>query len=333
MKFSRWLAIAVLACVPLLCSSAHAGLVAQWLAEDLILPDGGDLNEWPESLSGDPILEFNAEHGHFRAEATPGGTAFAEFNGDGFDNDESVQTFERSGSPVAGLTEFTVAVTFRPRADGENPNATDFWRNTAVVDGDIGGINVDWGTSWRGTNSFGAGLGQPPRDISVYAEVEGQDDLLDQWLTAVYSVNGAAQTHFALLVAEDGNFGVTPDDGSRDLGAAISPRGDFGVAFAVQRANVGGRNLVGDIAEVRFYDQAFSDDGALSVAEEMYQFHVGGEIVGTRLQAGDADMDLKFDQLDVVQVQIAAKYLTGQPATWGEGDWNGAPDGRVRCPQ
>ena len=45
------------------------------------------------------------------------------------------------------------------------------------------------------------------------------------------------------------------------------------------------------------------------------------------LQAGDADQDFDFDQLDLVQVQIAAKYLTGQAATWGEGDWNGAPGG------
>jgi hypothetical protein len=45
------------------------------------------------------------------------------------------------------------------------------------------------------------------------------------------------------------------------------------------------------------------------------------------LEAGDADQDLDFDQTDLVQVQVAAKYLTGQPATWGEGDWNGAPGG------
>ena len=45
------------------------------------------------------------------------------------------------------------------------------------------------------------------------------------------------------------------------------------------------------------------------------------------LQAGDADQDLDFDQLDLVQVQVGAKYLTGQTATWGEGDWNAAPGG------
>ena len=50
------------------------------------------------------------------------------------------------------------------------------------------------------------------------------------------------------------------------------------------------------------------------------------------LQAGDADQDLDFDQLDLVQVQITAKYLAGQPATWGEGDWDGAPGGEPGNP-
>jgi hypothetical protein len=45
------------------------------------------------------------------------------------------------------------------------------------------------------------------------------------------------------------------------------------------------------------------------------------------LEAGDADMDFDFDQLDLVRVQVAGKYLSGQSATWGEGDWDGAPGG------
>ena len=45
------------------------------------------------------------------------------------------------------------------------------------------------------------------------------------------------------------------------------------------------------------------------------------------LQAGDADQDFDFDQFDIIKVQQSAKYLTGQPATWGDGDWNGAPGG------
>ena len=44
-------------------------------------------------------------------------------------------------------------------------------------------------------------------------------------------------------------------------------------------------------------------------------------------QAGDADQDLDFDQLDLVVVLNRSKYLTGRPATWGDGDWNGAQAG------
>ena len=47
----------------------------------------------------------------------------------------------------------------------------------------------------------------------------------------------------------------------------------------------------------------------------------------SQLQAGDADQDFDFDQFDLVRVQQSSLYLTGEPATWGEGDWNGAPGG------
>ena len=53
---------------------------------------------------------------------------------------------------------------------------------------------------------------------------------------------------------------------------------------------------------------------------------------GPILQPGDADEDLDFDQFDLIRVQQSAKYLTGQPATWGEGDWDGAPGGEPGNP-
>jgi hypothetical protein len=67
-----------------------------------------------------------------------------------------------------------------------------------------------------------------------------------------------------------------------------------------------------------FADQEFGD---------FFTYELTG--AGSQLQAGDANQDLQFNQLDLVKVQIAAKYLTGQAATWGEGDWNGAPGGSV----
>jgi hypothetical protein len=39
-------------------------------------------------------------------------------------------------------------------------------------------------------------------------------------------------------------------------------------------------------------------------------------------EPGDANRDLQFDSLDIVQVLQSAKYLTGETATFEEGDWN-----------
>ena len=51
-----------------------------------------------------------------------------------------------------------------------------------------------------------------------------------------------------------------------------------------------------------------------------------------QLRAGDANQDLSFTQEDIVRVVSQAKYLSGERATWGEGDWNGAPGGSVGRP-
>ena len=37
---------------------------------------------------------------------------------------------------------------------------------------------------------------------------------------------------------------------------------------------------------------------------------------------GDANHDGRFDQFDLIAVLNAGKFLSGQPATWEEGDWN-----------
>ena len=43
-------------------------------------------------------------------------------------------------------------------------------------------------------------------------------------------------------------------------------------------------------------------------------------------QAGDANQDGRFDQLDLVLALQGGRYLSAQPATWQTGDWN--EDGR-----
>ena len=90
-------------------------------------------------------------------------------------------------------------------------------------------------------------------------------------------------------------------------------------------------------ARIGLYLGDESLDGAMPAAVAIFDGAVkyalgdtGGG--GAALEAGDADMNYEFNQLDLVKVQIAAKYLSGQAATWGEGDWNGAPGGTVGSP-
>ena len=80
--------------------------------------------------------------------------------------------------------------------------------------------------------------------------------------------------------------------------------------------------------DVALWDEVLSSEDIKTIASVGVARFLDPNAGGTVLQAGDADQDLDFDQLDLVKVQIAAKYLTGESATWGEGDWNGAPGGK-----
>ena len=44
---------------------------------------------------------------------------------------------------------------------------------------------------------------------------------------------------------------------------------------------------------------------------------------GFHTYLGDSNLDGRFDEQDLVAVFIVGKYLTGQPAGWADGDWNG----------
>jgi hypothetical protein len=87
------------------------------------------------------------------------------------------------------------------------------------------------------------------------------------------------------------------------------------------------RYLRGELADFAIYDATLSADDIAQIMQSGV-----ADAAGQVLWAGDADMNLRFDQLDLLRVQQSGKYLTGQTATWGDGDWNGAPGGTVGNP-
>ena len=119
------------------------------------------------------------------------------------------------------------------------------------------------------------------------------------------------------------------DQFSSDLGMGIQyevAEADVGTVLEFQ---ISTREQYGVIDSLLFStsDQLLED----FTQEEMDAFFLQ-EAVATQLQAGDADQDLDFDQLDIVKVSVAAKYLSGDAATWGDGDWDGAPGGSPGSP-
>jgi hypothetical protein len=84
-----------------------------------------------------------------------------------------------------------------------------------------------------------------------------------------------------------------------------------------------GSGWIGAIDEFAIFNNVLTADEVVDIFENGIAPPGGGQL----LFAGDSDMDLDFDQLDLVRVQVAGKYLSGRMATWGEGDWNGAPGG------
>jgi hypothetical protein len=112
---------------------------------------------------------------------------------------------------------------------------------------------------------------------------------------------------------------------SDNPGANDAHTGNFAVGRTCPTCE-GGEFFEGQLDDVAIFNGALSESQVAAILSgDFSEFGVGE--APQALQAGDANMDLQFDQFDIIKVQIAAKYLTGQPATWGEGDWNGAPGG------
>ena len=141
------------------------------------------------------------------------------------------------------------------------------------------------------------------------------------------------------------NFGLVETMGpGTDVIASVDEAGQYASLFVYEK---GAEMADGSLAAERrigiwvaqagdgplLYDN-LSEDG-LKMIETAISYSLGllGDgNVQPQLQPGDADQDLDFDQLDLVKVQVSAKYLTGAAATWGEGDFNGAPGGEQGNP-
>ena len=160
------------------------------------------------------------------------------------------------------------------------------------------------------------------RSRHLHAKIGGENRGFDSW---AYTTQVYFPEPYDNDIDSDGSPDKVIEGGVVTDLDAIALGDDFITAGDLERVGAEFSDLVGNILTVNndpLVDGYF--DTTLNIMMPQV-FQAPGSLVP--LQAGDSDQDLDFDQLDLVQVQVAAKYLTGQPATWGEGDWNAAPGG------
>jgi hypothetical protein len=237
-----------------------------------------------------------------------------------------------AGHPLAAATQLTAAVVFSAlNDDADNaPDNANFWGHPQLASGDQGGGHPDWGFSW-GSNSagdyniwFGVGEDTGSGTPTVTATGAQPDPAAETWYIGVGTWDGDLGEIGVYLYDQDANL---IDSETMDTPFASVERVDVGFSTGGERPNLNARNLDGYVAAIELYDNPVDANGANNIASAMSSTYLTGGGGGVPLQAGDANQDLQFNQLDIVQVQIAARYLSGQPATWGEGDWDGAPGG------
>ena len=67
----------------------------------------------------------------------------------------------------------------------------------------------------------------------------------------------------------------------------------------------------------------------IEIGVEFGAFLLRAEPTAFVRQPGDANEDREFNSGDIVQVLGAGRYETGEPATWAQGDWDGALNGAL----
>ncbi|HEY7115583.1 MAG TPA: lamin tail domain-containing protein [Tepidisphaeraceae bacterium] len=219
-------------------------VIAKWTADDLnTQADNTVVNTWVSSVgsasashTGSPKLEKNQLNGHSVIRFDPS------------DGNDQLRIAAAS-SPMAGRGDFSLAVVFRTSTPGVGA-ATQWYNNTGIVDGEIGGVTNDWGLVVNGSGQVGAGLGNPDATL--------------------YSNNGQAngQAHVAVYTRRGASYELSIDGGVAYSGTgATAARTSADMVFGSLQTNI--NYYKGDIAEVQVYGGALDTGGVAQLAGQL----------------------------------------------------------------
>ncbi|MFT3786209.1 MAG: lamin tail domain-containing protein [Tepidisphaeraceae bacterium] len=216
-----------------------------WTADTLNgLSDGAAVTAWSSSVgtrnaaaSGAPILKKNQLNGHSVIRFNP--------------TDGTLDSLRvaASANPLSNIVDFSVAVVFRTSVLGAG-DETNWYVNSGIVDSEVGGQTNDWGLGFNSFGEVGAGTGNP--DKSVYSQ-PGLND---------------GQAHVAVFTRSGSTISLYIDGGeSFSTEGSTNARNSIDLVFGAIQTNI--QYFNGDIAEIKTWNGALTEDGAHFVAGEL----------------------------------------------------------------
>ena len=120
------------------------------------ITDGTPISTWASDTNAVAANQNNPNPPTFTASATPSGAPSVVFTAT---NNTSLLLLGAS-SPLAGLTNFSVVLTFKASA-ADTSTSANWYSQAGILDAEEGGIQDDWGTSMDSSGRFSFGVGNP----------------------------------------------------------------------------------------------------------------------------------------------------------------------------
>jgi hypothetical protein len=236
--------------------TAPAVLIDRWLADDLdYLNDGDSVGSWT-SLSNRTVAGASGFQPALRKSMTPVGGSVVRFNR---------HWLTTSSTPFGGATAFSIAIVFKASAPGAN-DAAQWYGKSGIVDAEQGGATADWGTVLDEQGRVAIGSGGP--DTTTFSTLPSLVD--SNYHVAVFTWGGGTQRVYVDRRAVSSASGVSA--GARNANAGFS----FGGILTGENGAV--RRFVGDLVEVRFYNNALTGTEATNVITELTDTHINVNI-------------------------------------------------------
>ena len=229
-------------------SSRYNGLTAQWVGSDLDTTSG----KWVDRING------------ATADKSAGTAAISDSGGVVFDGNTHY-TVSATDSPMAGVTDFTMLVSFSTNVGGktssETGDSTAWYQNTCLVDNEINGADSDWGLAYMPSGKLIGGLGNPDTHIVSTSNVNVSDGAPVSNTIAGYTVRSGNMNLY---------FNGTSEASASGKRATAQATNSFMIGTCQTNSAL---TFTGDINEIRIFDRALVSSEVAYYSGEMATDH------------------------------------------------------------